>query len=59
MPNLVQLLGSKNQFDVVETIKLMIVLSKYNVQSSEVLSHIFFFLKKINNIYHFKYNSLE
>ncbi len=36
MPNLVQLLGSKNQFDVVETIKLMIVLSKYNVQSSEV-----------------------
>lgn len=35
-PNLEQLLGSKNQFDVLETMKLLTYMFKYNIESSKV-----------------------
>lgn len=35
-PNLEQLLGSKNQFDVLETMKLLTFMFKCNIESSKV-----------------------
>jgi condensin complex subunit 1 len=36
IPNLVQLLGSKSTGDVLEAIKLLMYLKKFNIESSEV-----------------------